>query len=272
MRAVSKMALEILKRTIKDKSLGAILVAVILFLYIFWLATFFPQMGSLGNSFQQFAQDSAFKAFVGDQVLTLTSYPGFISMEVFSYMGLVVGAFIAFLTASLIAGEIEQKTSDLLLSLPVSRVSLIIQRFVALIPVILLIAVAMLGAIYCGGVYIGDQIQVLWFVCAIAFLGAFLLAVAAGSLLVSALMSDGKKAALVSVGILFAMYLLENVGSMVTGLDWARQLSLFHYAQLINIAVAHEVDWVSMAILLVFTVVCLVLAAFVFKQRDINVA
>src|SRR5208337_3090868 len=108
------MTLEILKRTIKDKSLGAILVAVILFLYIFWLATFFPQMGSLGNSFQQFAQDSAFKAFVGDQVLTLTSYPGFISMEVFSYMGLVVGAFIAFLTASLIAGEIEQKTSDLL--------------------------------------------------------------------------------------------------------------------------------------------------------------
>jgi ABC-2 type transport system permease protein len=113
---------------------------------------------------------------------------------------------------------------------------------------------------------------VLWFVYAIAFLGAFLLAVAAGSLLISALMSDGKKAALVSVGVLFAMYLLENVGSMVTGLDWARKLSLFHYTQLINIAVAHEVDWTSMAILLVFTVVCLVLAAFVFKQRDINVA
>jgi ABC-2 type transport system permease protein len=266
------MTLEILKRTIKDKSLGAIIVAVILFLYIFWLATFFPEMGSLGNSFQQFAQNSAFKAFVGDQVLTLTTYPGFISMEVFSYMGLVVGAFIAFLTASLIAGEIEQKTSDLLLSLPVSRVSIIIQRFIALFPFILLIMVAMFAAIYGGGAYIGDPVQVQWFLYAIAFLGAFLLAVAAGSLLISAILSDGKKAALVSVGILFAMYILENVGSMVTGINWARQLSLFHYTQLINIAVAHEVDWVSMGVLLAFTVICLALAAFVFNKRDINVS
>jgi ABC-2 type transport system permease protein len=272
MREESRMALEILVRTIKDKMLSALILAVILFLYIFWLASFFPQLGSLGTSFQQFAQNPAFKAFVGDQVLSLTTYPGFISMEVFSYMGLVVGAFIAFLTASFIAGEIEQKTSDLLLSLPVSRESIVVQRFIALIPAILLIMAAMLGAIYGGAVYIGQPVQAQWFLIAIAFMGAFLLAVAGGSLLVSALMSDGRRAALVSIGILFAMYILENVGSMVTGLDWARHLSLFHYTQLINIAVAHQVDWVSLAVLLVFAIVCLALAAIVFKRRDINIS
>jgi len=266
------MALEILRQALKDKLAGAIIVSALLFLYIFWIATFYPELSDMGDVYAQILQNPTFKAFVGDEMFALTTFGGFMGVEVFSYMGLVIGAYVAFMTASFVAGEIEQKTSDLLLSLPVGRVSVIVSRFIALIPLVAIIMIAMLAGIYAGARYINESIHVEWYALAMLFLGAFTLAVGSMSLLISAVMSDGKKAALISIGVLLAMYLVENIGAIVTGIDWARNLSLFHYLKLNSIAVSHTISWNNMAILLAVTIAFLALAAIAFRQRDINVA
>lgn len=266
------MAFEILKQAVKDKFMGAVIAAALLFIYIFFLATFYPQMESMGDMYAQMMENPTFKALLGDDIFAMTTFGGFIGIEAFSYMGIVLGAYIAFLTASFIAGEVEQKTSDLLLSLPVSRVNVVISRFFALIPPVALITLAMLGAIYAGAWYINEEIQIEWFAIAMLFMGVFTLAVGAASLFLSALMSDGKRAALISIGVLLAMYLIENIGAMVTSIDWARRLTLFHYLKLNSIAVTHTVNWNNMAVLLAVTVVFLALAVIAFRRRDINVS
>jgi ABC-2 type transport system permease protein len=266
------MAFELFKQAIKDKTMGAVILAVILFAYILMIASFYTQMASMGDMYAQIISNPTFKAFLGDEALAVTTYSGFLGIEVLSYMGIVIGAYIAFLTASFVAGEVEQKTSDMLLSLPVSRENVIISRFLALVPLVALVMLAMLAAVYAGALYVNAEVQVEWFALALLYMGVFVLAVGAASLFISALLSDGRKSALVSIGVLLAMYLIENIGSMVTGIDWLRALSLFHYLKLNTIAVSHVVNWTSLGVLVAVVVVFLVLSVVAFKRRDINVS
>ena len=105
------------------------------------------------------------------------------------------------------------------------------------------------------------------------FTAVFLLAVGGGSLLLSAIMSNGRNAAFASIGVLLAMFLVENIGSMVTSIDWARRLSLFHYAKVSGFIAdpSAPIAWANLAILLVVAVIFLALAMIAYKRRDINV-
>ncbi len=266
------MAFEILKQTLKDKYMGAIIVAVLLFLYVFWLASFYPSIKPMVSGYDQLLQNPSMKAFFGDSAVSMTTFTGFIMLEVFSYLGLVIGAFFIFMVASFVAGEIEQKSCELLLSLPVSRVNVILSRFVTLLPFTAVVMLALLAAIYCGATYIGEDPMIKWFAIAFLFMGVFTIAVGSMALFISSIMSDGRRAALISLGVLLAMFLVENIGSMVTSIDWARKLSFFHYAKYSSIVSTQTVDWASLGIMVAVIIVFVGLAVFVFQRRDINVS
>jgi ABC-2 type transport system permease protein len=266
------MAFEILKQAFKDKYIGVIIAAILIFLYIFWLATFYPTMKPMVSGYEQLLQNPSMKAFFGDEVVSMTSFVGFMSLEALSYMGLVISAFFIFMVASFVSGEIEQKSCELLLSLPVSRTSIILSRFVTLIPFAAVIMLAMLAAVYFGGAYIGEDTHIKWFAIAFLFMGVFVIAIGAMTLLISAILSDGRKAALISLGIMLAMFLVENIGSMVTSIDLIRKLSLFHYAKVVTIINTQTVDWANLGIMVAAIVVFVILAVVAFRRRDINVS
>jgi ABC-2 type transport system permease protein len=131
----------------------------------------------------------------------------------------------------------------------------------------------MLLAVLLGALFIGESVDAGRFTAGMLFTAVFLLAVGGGSLLLSSLMSNGRNAAFASIGVLLAMFLVDNIGAMVTSIDWARKLSLFHYAKvssfIANPAIA--INWVNLAILLVVAVVFLALAVIIYRRRDINV-
>ena len=259
-------------RTVRDKLPGLVILAVILFLYIFWCATFFPAMKQTASGRDKMLSDPTMKAFVGDLASTKT-YGGFMILWAFAYMDIALGAYVAFLTASFLAGEIEEKSSELMLSLPVSRTHVLLSRFAALVPILAGLAITMLFAAALGANYIGESIDLVRFGVGMLFTGAFLLATGGGSLLLSALMSNGSSAALASIGILFAMYLVENIGTAVSSIDWARKLSLFHYASITGIITdpATTIDWANLGILLAAAAVFLGLAIYAYQRRDIHV-
>jgi ABC-2 type transport system permease protein len=266
------MAFEVFIQAIKDKYKGAIILAVILFLYIFWIASFFPSIKPMMGMYDQMLSNPTFKALIGE-IGSMGTFGGFMSVEVFSYMGIVLGAYIAFLTASFVAGEIEQKSSELMLSLPVSRQHVLLSRFAALAPIIAAIAIAMMLAIFLGALYIGESVDIVRFGYGMLFTAGFLLAVGGGSLLLSAIMSNGRNAAFASIGVLLAMFLLENLSTMIESIKPIRQLSLFHYAKVSDFIAnpSAEIAWVNLAILLVIAVVFVTLAVIVYRRRDINV-
>ena len=111
-----------------------------------------------------------------------------------------------------------------------------------------------------------------WLVIALVCLGLFTLSFGAISLFISAILSDGRVAAIVSLGILFVMYFMETVGQSVEKLAIVRSLSLFHYARYSDMLVYHDLSLGNLGILVAVAIVFLGLAAFAFRRRDINVA
>lgn len=265
------MAFEVFAQTIKDKYLGATIISILLFLYIFWVATFFPSVKPEMAMYDQLLQNPGFKVFIGD-LTSMSTFTGFIAAEVFSIIGILLGAYVAFLTASFVAGEIEQKSSELMLSLPASREKVLLSRFAVLLPITVAIVIAMLLAVVLGADYIGESIDLMRLADGMAFMAAFMLAVGGLSLFLSSLMSNGRNASFASIGVLLAMFLVENIGSEVTSIDWARNFSLFHYADISSIIAdtSVQVDWANCIILLVIAVVFLALATIAYKRRDIN--
>jgi ABC-2 type transport system permease protein len=266
------MAFEVFIQAIKDKYKGAAILAVILFLYIFWIASFYPSIKPMMSMYDEMLSNPTFKALIGE-IGSLGTFGGYISAEVFSYMGIVLGAYVAFLTASFVAGEIEQKSSELMLSLPVSRTRILLSRFAVVLPIIVALAAVMLLAIVLGATYVNESVDATRVGYGMLFMAGFMLAVGGGSLLLSALMNNGRNAAFASIGVLLAMFLVENIGSMVTSIDWARRLSLFHYAKVSDFIAnpSAQIAWSNLAILLVAAAVFLALAVIAYRRRDINV-
>jgi ABC-2 type transport system permease protein len=216
-------------------------------------------------------KNPAFQALLG-KTPDFTSFDGFMSMEAFGLSSLVICGYIGFLTASFLAGEIEMKTIDLLLAQPVTRVRLVIDRYGALIPMIVLLVLALLAGVFIGTKYMNIDASYQWFAYALAFMGLFMLAFGAVSLFVSAILSDGRTAGIVSLGLLIVMYFMETVGQSVEKLDIVRSFSLFHYVGYSNILVYHDLSVGNLAVLVGVTIVFVALAVLAFRCRDINVA
>jgi ABC-2 type transport system permease protein len=212
----------------------------------------------------------AIQAMIG-KTASMATFEGYLTIEGFSYMGLVIGGYLAFLTASFLAGEIEQKTVDLLMSLPLKRESIVLWRYVALVPIVVFISLAIVVAVYIGAKMVGISPAIQWIALDMAYIALLGLSFGAISLFISAVLSDGKQAALMSLGLLILMYFIETIGSTVKGLSFVQSLSLFHYVNNSDILVAHQLSATNAAVLIVVLVVFLALAVLAFRRRDINV-
>lgn len=265
------MAFEIFKQSMLEKTRGALIVGILIFVYVFFIGYSAPMTKEMGG-LDAIMANPAIKALIGNMTMSITSFEGLLALKGFLMMGLIVGIYLSFLTASFLAGEIEHKTCDLLLSLSVSREAIALYRFLVMVPIVALIAFCEFLGVYLSARYIGYNADMTWFGYAILIMAILGLASGALSMFLSALMSDGRNAALASVGVLATMYFMDTLGSSISGLDWIRRFSLFYYQDLNAIIGLHTVILANFAILLGAAVVFLALAVLAFRRRDIMVA
>jgi ABC-2 type transport system permease protein len=264
------MSLAVLVQTLKDKARGTGLAVILILVFITYMVMMFPQIQSMAG-LDELMKSPVIQALLG-KTAGFTTFDGLMSSEAFILLGLVVCGYVGFLAASFLAGEIEMKTIDLLLAQPVTRVRLVAARYVALVPVVVVLMLAIMAGIYAGTQYMNIEASYVWFAFAIACLGIFTLAFGAISLFVSAVFSDGRAAGLVSLGLLFVMYFMETVGQSIEKLSIVRSLSLFHYARYTDMLIYHDLSLGNLGVLAAVAIVFLALAALVFRRRDINVA
>jgi ABC-2 type transport system permease protein len=242
---------------------------LLILVFVTYMVMMFPTVQKI-TGIDEIIKSPAFEAILGKNA-DFTSFDGFMSLETFGLTSLVICGYIGFMTASFLAGEIEMKTIDLLLAQPVTRVRLVIDRYTALIPVIILLVLALLAGVFIGTKYMNIDASYQWFAYALVFMGLFMLAFGAISLFVSAVLSDGRTAAIGSLGLLIVMYFMETIGQSVEKLEIIRSLSLFHYVQYSKILVFHDLSLGNLAVLAAVAVLFLGLAVLAFRRRDINV-
>jgi len=90
----------------------------------------------------------------------MTSYVGFLNIEMYQiFWVLVLGLIIGFIAASSISKEIESKTIDLLLSNPISRKQLVFEKFIGLIPMIVVVDFVVMFVIMGITIGVGENLN-----------------------------------------------------------------------------------------------------------------
>lgn len=212
----------------------------------------------------------ALKGFFGfGGELDYTSAAGYLGMELFSFMVpllLMIAAIAA--GSSAVAGEEDRGTLELLLSLPVSRPRVALEKFLALV-----VESTALGFVLWASLWIGARavdMQVAAAKLAAATAGAVALAVAYGAIALLIGCATGRRGLAIALtsAAAVAAYLVNSLAPLVTALEPAQKLSPFYHYAVDNplrsgLAPVHFLALVGLA------AVAATLAALAVRRRDL---
>ncbi|UGT42724.1 ABC transporter permease subunit [Nocardia yamanashiensis] len=198
------------------------------------------------------------------------SATGYLNSTIFSLMGLLLVVIFAVTMGARTAAQEDSGTLDLLLAQPISRGSLLRQRFAAL-AVQIVIVTAVLGLGVLAGAEAGAlDVPAGNILAAVAGLGLLGLAVGALTLMVGAV--TGKRAMTLGLAALLVAggYLANSLGAFVDGATWLQRLSPFHYA-VGDAPLVNGWNAGNLAVLLALAAAAIAVALTVFDRRDLAV-
>lgn len=195
-------------------------------------APFYPSIKENAETLQKYMEsmpEFLRKAFMGASG-DFTSPAGYLNTELFNFFApMLLLLFAIGAGARAIAGEEERQTLDILLSTPVPRRRVIVEKFVAM-----LLAGALLSALLWLSIPVTgrpfDLTPSLRDLAAASFM-CFLLAMAFGAIALAIGAATGRRGLAVGVtaGIAAGSYLLDLLVPAIKSIEWLQLLSPFHY-------------------------------------------
>jgi len=207
-------------------------------------------------------------AFFGD-IGSMFTPQGYLTLEFFSYMPLILGVFAILAGSGLLAGDEESGVLDLLLAHPVRRSTMFLARLLSLLGA----KTAILGLTWLGFV-IGlnwTALELSWGELALPFvsLAAVLLVFAAFSILMSLLLPSRRMAAMAGGIAVVGSFFLTSLSRVDENLEAAARFSPLNYYQSGDAILGLNWEW--LAGLGGVSLLMLLLAWWRFERRDIRV-
>lgn len=201
---------------------------------------------------------------------TLSTIEGFLGAEIYSFIWVLgLGLYFAYSAGGLIAGDIERDRMDLLLSFPVSRARLLVEKFSSLLVPLLTFNVVVAIVVYVGVISIGESIDPVRLVMTHALSIPYLLTCAAIGTVFSVLVDRADVAKRISIGLIFALYVLDSIAASAEDVEWIQYISPTHYYDPTTVLVEGTYNLVDAGILLVVFLVLLIASQLLFQRRDI---
>jgi len=200
----------------------------------------------------------------------IDTFPGYLNMELYQiFWILVLPILIAYVTASLVSEEIEGNTIDMLMSNPISRKKVVLEKFLGIIPLILIVTFATMGSVYGVTYLIGEEISLIHLFLTHLWSIPYFLAVASISLLISTVFNEKMKASIIGMAIVIGMYLLESIAQLVPEYEKVGVVSLVRYYDPTSLLIEGKMEIVDPVLLVIVTVTALSVAVIYFERRDI---
>lgn len=259
----------VLAKSLRDIRGIALVWGIGIGLYCAWVLSIYPsfsQSTSLANSLNNLPP--AARALVG-QFSDLTAPAGFFNLVVLTYLPLLVAIYALIQATGTLAGEEEQGIFSVLLSAPVSRARLVLDKIGGLVIGLVVVSLFAVGCVLLGIALTGISLD--YGKAALAVLTALppALVISAVSFLAGALL--GSRAAAVGVGTLLTVgaYFLNTLGSTVDWLKPLRGLSIFYQAAQSR---PFDNEWGlgNLALLVGVAALAYALSLIVFQRRDLK--
>ncbi len=203
--------------------------------------------------------------------LDITSGAGYLNAEMFGFMiPVLVIIFAVSLGASAIAGEEDRRTMEILLSEPVSRSRVLLEKYAFLLAANAMLAVVVWLSLAVGAVAVGMDVSM--FKLAQATVSSALLGLTFGSLAfgIGAFTGNRGLSVGVSAGAAAASYVINTLASIVDFLEPAKWVSPFFYYNG-NVPIANGLDPLHVGLLLLVIAVPATAGYLAFLHRDLRI-
>ncbi len=236
------------------------------------LVAFFPSIKGSSADFDRFVKqlpEGLRTLFIGNES-DITSPVGYLDSQIYATAGPVL--FLVFTIgagARAVAGEEERHTLDLLLSTPVSRRTVVLQKFAAMVVAALGLAALFVVGLAAGGPPLGIHVSILNLVAATTHL--YLFALSLGTIGLAFGCATGRRSAAIggASAVAVASLLLSGLAPVAHATAWMDTLSPFHYANG-STPLRNGFDWAHLAVLAAMTAAALVAAVVTFDRRDLT--
>jgi ABC-2 type transport system permease protein len=258
----------VLTKTLREQRRALVWWAAGLVVACVLTTAFYPSISKNAASFQKLLDslpEGLRKAFGED----FASPAGYLQARLFSIFAPVLLLIYAIGAGSrAIAGEEERQTLDLLLSAPVRRRRVVLDKALAMV-----VATAGLGAVLALAIVVTGppfeiSVGVANVVAAVA--GCVLLALAYGGVALAIGAGTGRRSMAVGVaaGAAAGSYLIDILALSVNGLGWLQRLSPFFYYRDPE-PIVHGLDPIDAIVLGSIAVVAVAIAVWSFERRDL---
>jgi len=209
-------------------------------------------------------------AFFGD-MNTMFTPNGYLTIEYFSYMPLIIGVFAVVAGSGLLANDEENGTLDLVLAHPISRTALFTGRLLAFVVATLgILLIGWLGLVLPMGS--SKLLNIGWAEMALPFLSLLgvLLLFGALALALSMVLPSRRLAASIAGLVLVASFFITGLARISEDLQGVAKLTPLHYYQSGDAINGLNAGW--LVGLLVVAAIFAGLAGWRFERRDIRIA
>lgn len=196
---------------------------------------------------------------------------GYLTAEAFGLIGpLLLLILAAGIGARAIAGEEEAGTMDLLLSNPVSRRSVVLQKALAMLVLVVLLGAAIYVGVAIGALAVGMEVSMANV--AATTLQAVMLALGFGALALALGAATGNRGlALGGVsGVALATFLVQSIGPLANWPLWSQKLSPFYYYSA-HTPLENGLSWGDFGVLAAIFMVLVGVAVPLFARRDVRI-
>jgi ABC-2 type transport system permease protein len=201
---------------------------------------------------------------------SLGTIEGFLAAELYAFgWVLLLGIYFAYAAASLVADDVDRGRMDMLLSLPVSRSKVLLEKFASVLVPLVVVNLLTPVVVYAAVLGIDESISAADLAMVHALSIPYLLAAAAIGLLATGVFDPASNAQRVAAGGFFGLFLLDSV-TAGTDVDWLGALSPSRYYDPTAVLVRSEYDLAGAGVLLAAAVVLVAASRAHFARKDIQ--
>ncbi len=260
------------KKFYRDHRLGILLTTLGLIGMQGALINLYPVFKEMGIGKVSASQPKMFQAFFGTGGLSFTTIEGFLRNEylTFTFIVIIAGYLIALVTYEF-TKEIEAGTIESLLSLPVSRTSVVLYKLVNITLLTAFFTVAGIVPFLLMAKASGYAFSVNAFVVVIALSFVFFWAIAALTAALSVFFSERNKPVFIVLFILAFGYILNTLTQAFDKIKDLRILSLLYYYDTVKALADKTIGFPSLAVFGIIIVTSIAFALYRFDRRDFSV-
>ncbi|GGL67199.1 hypothetical protein GCM10009039_26520 [Halocalculus aciditolerans] len=247
---------------------GTVVLTVGVSLYTAFIVWYFSLLDP--EAFKQVAQSLPPAMLEAFGMQAIGSIGGFLGGQIYTFVWLLgLGIYFAYTAAGTIASDIENDRMDLLLSFPVSRSQLLLEKFASLLLPMTVLNIVVGGVTYGLVLAIGETIDPMHLALAHLLSIPYLLVCAAIGMVLSVLVDRAAIAERAAMGAIFVLWMVESAVGTAESVAWLRYISPTHYYQPTPILLTGTYELMDAGILLAGFLGLLIIAQVLFQRRDI---